>query len=730
MTAELHPVLRAGLTGLPGVGPRRAQSYADAGLHTRRDLLYHLPNRFRARPAPVPVAELVHGERGAVSVEVLRASLRRRGRNSTVSLLTRDEAGDELLVLLFNRAYLAKSLSRGTKIWAAGKVESADEGRPRLLAADYERLAAPDDGAPGEGPDPGRTVDSGLAADGGQPAGQPSSWSAALPSALVPIYRLPAGVPPRVHRKALLAILAEGGLDDWRVPEAGEPGLAQALAAVHDPTDIESARAARQRLARDEAWALSLQVALRRRHLGTDRGTALTLEAATHKRLLSQLPYEPTAAQARVLGELRKDLGCDRPMGRLLQGDVGSGKTMIALYALLAAVACGRQGAIMAPTEVLALQHLSTLREVLSMAYGDAAPGVALITGGGKAGERRRVRQGLADGSLALAVGTHGLAGASVTFADLAVTVVDEQHRFGVRQRVRFRTKGVESHLLVMTATPIPRTLALTAYGELDVSVIDELPPGRSPRTTAYVPSSKQPRMWRHLAGLVADGQRGYVVCPSIAAGETPGHSVEETVEKVREQLGEAGLGGAGQPAPRVGAVHGKLPATERDEVLDAFRGGDLDVLVATVLIEVGLDVPEATFVVLPDPSRFGLATLHQIRGRVGRGQQPGACYLLGPVKGPIALDRLRALCDSEDGFLLAEQDLTLRGPGEVLGTRQSGMPGFLVLDPVVDVELLAATRAPALAAAEGLNDKQLEALRERAFPATRLKGENLLAGG
>ena len=700
MTAELHPVLSAGLTGLPGVGPRRAQSYADAGLHTRRDLLYHLPNRFRARPAPVPVAELVHGERGAVSVEVLRASLRRRGRNSTVSLLTRDEAGDELLVLLFNRAYLAKSLSRGTRIWAAGQVESADDARPRLLAADYERLREVD----GETP--------------------------AFPSALVPIYRLPAGVPPRVHRKALLAILAEGGLDDWRVPESGELGLESALAAVHDPSDIETARTARQRLARDEAWALSLAVALRRRHLGTDKGTALTLDGATHKRLISQLPYEPTAAQARVLGELRKDLGCHRPMGRLLQGDVGSGKTMIALYALLAAVACGRQGAIMAPTEVLALQHLATLREVLARAYGEEAPGVALITGGGKAGERRRVRQGLADGSLALAVGTHGLAGASVTFADLAVTVVDEQHRFGVRQRVRFRTKGVESHLLVMTATPIPRTLALTAYGELDVSVIDELPPGRSPRTTAYVPPSKQRRMWRHLAGLVADGQRGYVVCPSIAAGEAPGHSVEETVEKVREQLGEAGLGGPGQPPLRVGAVHGKLPGTERDEVLDAFRGGDLDVLVATVLIEVGLDVPEATFVVLPDPSRFGLATLHQIRGRVGRGTQPGACYLLGPVKGPIALDRLRALCDSEDGFLLAEQDLTLRGPGEVLGTRQSGMPGFLVLDPVVDVELLAATRAPALAAAEGLTDKQLEALRERAFPATRLKGENLLAGG
>ncbi|MFT7462905.1 MAG: ATP-dependent DNA helicase RecG [Pseudohongiellaceae bacterium] len=715
-TAELQPVLNAPLLGLPGVGPQRAQSYADAGLHTCRDLLYHLPNRFRARPSPVPVAELVQGERGAVSVEVLRASVRRRGRNSTVSLLTRDARGDELLVLIFNRAYLAKSLPRGTRLWAAGKVEVPAEGRPRLLAADYERLAQADPKGP-EGADSG-------------PPGEDEAVSPAMPAALVPIYRLPAGVPPRVHRKAVLAVLAQGPVDDWRDPEPGEMGLAEALQAVHDPEEIETARLARQRLARDEAWALSLQVVMRRRGLSHDRGTALILDDDAHQRLLQRLPHQPTAAQSRVLGELRADLGCDRPMGRLLQGDVGSGKTMIALYALLAAVECGRQGAIMAPTEVLALQHLATLRQVLAQAYGDEAPGVALITGGGRAAERRRVRQGLADGTLALAVGTHGLSSVSVTFADLAVTVVDEQHRFGVRQRVRFRTKGVESHLLVMTATPIPRTLALTAYGELDVSVIDQLPPGRSPRTTAYVPPSKQPRMWRHLGELIAKGQRGYVVCPSIAAGETPGHSVEETVIKIREDFAEAGLGGAGGAPVRVGAVHGKLPGPERDEILDAFRGGELDVLVATVLIEVGLDVPEATFVVLPAPSRFGLATLHQIRGRVGRGREPGACYLLGPVKGPIAIDRLKALCDSEDGFLLAEQDLTLRGPGEVLGTRQSGMPGFLVLDPVVDVELLAATRGPALASSEGLSLAELEALRERAFPATRLRGENLLAGG
>jgi ATP-dependent DNA helicase RecG len=642
------------------------------------------------------VAALVEGGRFAVSVEVLRASVRRRGRRSTVSLLTRDEDGDELLVLLFNRAYLAKSLSRGTLLWAAGKAEVPAEGRPRLLAADYERLT---DGA-------------------------------TMPAALIPIYRLPVGVPPRVHRKAVLAILADDVVADWREPEPGEVGLAQALNAVHAPTDIESVRAARRRLARDEAWALSLEVAGRCRQGSSRRGSALALGAATHRRLLGRLPHKPTAAQARVIDELRADLRRERPMGRLLQGDVGSGKTLVALYALLAAVECGRQAAIMAPTEVLALQHLATLRKVLQRAHGSAAPGVALITGGGAAAERRRVRQGLADGSLALAVGTHGLAGASVSFADLAVTVVDEQQRFGVRQRVRFRTKGLESHLLVMTATPIPRTLALTAYGELDVSVIDELPPGRSPRTTAYVPAAKQPRLWRHLAGRIAEGQRGYVVCPSIKAGEEEGHSVAETTVKVRDHLAAAGLGSGTRPEARIGAVHGRLPGPERDAVLDAFRAGELDVLVATVLIEVGLDVPEATFVVVPDPSRFGLATLHQIRGRVGRGEQPGGCYLLGPVKGQAANDRLHALCDSEDGFQLAEQDLALRGPGEVLGTRQSGMPGFLVLDPVVDVELLAATRAPALAAADGLSQKQLLKLRELAFPPTQLIGANLLAGG
>jgi len=571
-----------------------------------------------------------------------------------------------------------------------------DEGRVRLLAADYERL----------------------------------SEAAGLPAGLVPIYRLPLGVPPRVHRKAVLAILAEGLVDDWREPDPGELGLAQALSAVHEPADTEAVRAGRRRLARDEAWALSLEVAARCRAGAPRRGARLDLDDATHRRLLKQLPHRPTAAQRKVIHELRADLRRERPMGRLLQGDVGSGKTLVALYALLAAVECGRQAAIMAPTEVLALQHLATLRDVLTRVHGAKAPGVALITGSGSAADRRRVRQGLSDGSLALAVGTHGLASASVNFADLAVTVVDEQQRFGVRQRVRFRTKGVDSHLLVMTATPIPRTLALTAYGELDVSVIDELPPGRSPRTTAYVPAGKQPRLWRLLAGRISAGQRGYVVCPSIKADDGSGHSVAETTLKVRDALAAAGLGKGGRSEARIGAVHGRLPGPERDAVLDAFRAGDLDVLVATVLIEVGLDVPEATFVVVPDPSRFGLATLHQIRGRVGRGEQPGGCYLLGPVKGQAATERLHALCNSEDGFELAEQDLALRGPGEVLGTRQSGMPGFLVLDPVADVELLAATRAPALAVSEGLSQRQLEALKELAFPPTRLVGANLLAGG
>jgi ATP-dependent DNA helicase RecG len=378
----------------------------------------------------------------------------------------------------------------------------------------------------------------------------------------------------------------------------------------------------------------------------------------------------------------------------------------------------------MAPTEILAAQHLRALRALLARGWGADAPRVAFLVAGAPAAER----QALASGRAAIAVGTHALASTRLAFRDLAVTVVDEQHRFGVRQRSRFREKGDATHLLVMTATPIPRTLALTAYGELDVSVIDELPPGRAPRTTHLVERAGQPAMWRALRAAVAAGERGYVVCPSIGADddvdaedEQAGHSVQQTLRRVRRALGAAA---------RVGAVHGRLPAAERDAVLDAFRSGTLDVLVATVLVEVGLDVPEATFVVLPDPARFGLAQMHQIRGRVGRGGRAGRCLLLGPLPEGPARARAAALVVGEDGFALAEQDLLLRGPGELLGTAQSGLPDFCALDPVRDVVLLASTRAAALEAAGRCSDRALARMRAAVFPVMERRAENLLLGG
>jgi len=691
--APPRPPLDASPLGLPGIGPARAQAYADAGLTSCRDILYHLPVRYRLRPPAAPIAAMQDGSRAALVGQVVSSSLRRRGRRSTVSLRVRDADGDEALVLLFNRAYLRKGLS-GARLWAAGRAECSGEGPPRLLAADYERLP--------EG------------------AGGPSS-------SCLPIYRLPVGIAPRLHRKLLATLLADGGPPDWRTPGPGEPTLAQALAAIHLPQDVDGARRARRRLAWDEAFALSLEVGVRRGSRLAARAPALVLDEATHRSLLAQLPHPPTAAQARVIDELRADLADGRhPMGRLLQGDVGSGKTLVAFYALLAALACGRQGALMAPTEVLAEQHRRALVALLERARGRDAPPVAFLSGSGSADERRRQRQALADGRARLAVGTHALALEGLRFADLALTVVDEQQRFGVRQRVRFRGKGEQTHLLVMSATPIPRTLSLTAYGELDVSLLDELPPGRQPRRTTYVAPARQPAMWRALAADVARGEQGFVVCPSIVAGAddeaSERHSVETTLALVRQRLG---------PAARVGAVHGRLPAAERDAVLEAFREARLDVLVATVLVEVGLDVPAATFVVVPDPSRFGLATLHQIRGRVGRGAHPGRCLLLGPLPATgKARERVAALIETEDGFRLAEKDLELRGPGELLGTRQSGMPDFLVLDPVSDVELLAAARPAALAVVRECTPARLRRLREQAFPSTQRRPENLLAGG
>ncbi len=714
------------MEGLPGIGPQRAAAYARAGIGSRRQLLYHLPVRFRVRPEAGPLEALEPGAMGAVVGAVLRASVRRRGRRSTVSLKLACEGGGEITALLFNRPYLAKSLPRGTRVWVAGRRDAESD---RLLVSDYERLP---DGSEQEPVD-------------GSPSPAPPS-APALP--LLPVYRLPRGVPPRVHRKALAALLEEVEIEDWRDADDKSPGLGAALAAIHRPESLEGAREARQRLARDEALALSLEVAARRlehtRRAGSaadaarPASTALSIDDARHGQLLAMLPHAPTAAQARVLDELRHDLsgtalaGEDaRPMGRLLQGDVGSGKTMMALYALLAAWLDGRQAALMAPTELLAIQHARELRRLLAEGGVRDEHGVVLVLGGGSAPERRAARESLASGAATFAVGTHGLQSAGVTFADLAVTVVDEQHRFGVRQRARFRNKGGSPHLLVMTATPIPRTLALTAYGELDVSVLDELPPGRSPRHTEYVTGGRQAALWKRLGRVVADGHRGYVVCPSIgtepnaargdeADDQAVDHSVAATLESVRRAL----------PDARVAAVHGRMEGAEQRRVLDGFRSGETQVLVATVLIEVGLDVPEATFVVVPDPSRFGLATLHQIRGRVGRGREPGSCYLLGPVRGPTARARVDALVHSDDGFVLAEKDLELRGPGEMLGTRQSGMPSFCVLDPVRDVALLAEARVEALAAARRLGAADLRRLRTVVFPEMELDDENLLAGG
>jgi ATP-dependent DNA helicase RecG len=717
------------LLGLPGVAARRAALYAAAGLRTRRELLYHLPSRWRLRPPGRTVAELLPGEVGAVVGRVLRSSLRRRGRRSTVSLRLQCDGGGELTALLFNRSYLAKGL-RGARLWVAGRLAVDEAGEQRLIAADYEPLPPRADDAPAELP-------------------------LALPP--LPIYRLPAGIPPRVHRKLLAQVLSMGVLADWRdgarVPEllrgADEPSLDAALRAIHLPGALETARAARQRLAHDEAVALSLDVLARRRELQAGHAPALPLDDALHARVLAALPHVPTAAQARALAELRAELSAPprgRPMARLLQGDVGSGKTLVAFYALLAAALCGRQAALMAPTEVLALQHARGLAALLRRALGAAAPPVAFISGGDAAPDGvlagADARRALAAGRARLAVGTHGLQTARLHYADLAVTVVDEQHRFGVLQRTRLREKGRAPHLLVMTATPIPRTLALTAYGELDITLIDELPPGRAPRRTEIVERDAQPALWQELRAAVARGERGYVVCPSIGAtrraervaedgAATPvavldagddadDASVARTLSRVRTAL----------PGARVGAVHGRLPAAERDAALDAFRSGALDVLVATVLVEVGLDVPQATWVVIPDASRFGLATLHQIRGRVGRGGRPGRCILLGPLREESAAARAAALVSSEDGFALAEQDLLLRGPGEVLGTRQHGLPDFTALDPVRDVALLTRARAAAQAAQQVLGAAALARLRIAAFPSLALRGENLLAGG
>jgi ATP-dependent DNA helicase RecG len=660
------------------VGGQTARTLADGlGLHTVGDLLRHYPRRYQERGELTPFDELVVGEHATVFAEVAKVQgreIRRKLHKTDVTI--RDEAGSTMVLVLFNRPWVAKDLKPGRRAYFAGKVDTF-RGKKQLSNPEYQLVEN----------DAGGLVEE-------------------FAGTLVPIYPASAKASSVAVQRSVRTALAVVDLDADPLPDDVRArhrlvGLEEALRGIHTPESRADVARARTRLTWDEAFVLQVTLAQRRaatRALDSRPWTGRPgglLEAFD-----AMLPFALTGGQQEVGDVLAEELGRGSPMYRLLQGEVGSGKTVVALRAMLQVVDSGGQAALLAPTEVLAQQHLRSLRAMLGplamageLGAGDVATRITLLTGSQGAAARRTALAEAADGTAGIVVGTHALLSAGVEFADLALVVIDEQHRFGVEQRDALRAKGTSPpHVLVMTATPIPRTIAMTVYGDLEVSTLSELPKGRAPVTTAVVPVSEKPAWleaaWTRVREHVADGRQAFVVCPRIGGDETEERSADGrrpavAVLDVHLMLAHGPLHGL-----RVEMLHGRMPPDEKDAVMRAFADGEIDVLVATTVIEVGVDVPNATVMVVLDAERFGVSQLHQLRGRVGRGSAAALCLLVTEAPaGTPSRERLEAVAATSDGFALSRVDLQQRREGDVLGADQSGTRSSLRLLRLLDHE-------------------------------------------
>ncbi len=704
MRPHILTPLFASLRDLDGIGPRlqkllkRLLAPHSANEDARIiDLLLHFPVSLvdrRARPA---IAQAVPGQVATIEVTVAEHRAPPRGqRRIPYRVSCTDETGFLELVFFHARSdYLQKLLPVGEKRIVSGKIEDYS-GRLQMPHPDYVvKLSEADE----------------------------------LPL-IEPVFPLTAGLSGKVLRKALIQALERlPDIPEWQdaawIAKNSWASFSDAIRSVHAPQSEAGLLAntpARQRLAYDELLANQLALALVRAKLRKAPGRATIGTGELVKIILRDLPFTLTASQKFVLDEISADMAGNVRMLRLLQGDVGSGKTIVALLAMANAVEAGRQAALMAPTELLARQHLKTLNALTQA----TSMRIALLTGRDKGKERERILTALKHGELDLLIGTHALFQDGVDFSDLGLAVIDEQHRFGVHQRLALQAKSGAggTDVLVMTATPIPRTLLLTHYGDMEVSKLLEKPAGRQPVTTRAMPVDRLGNIMDRLGSAIEDGAQAYWVCPLVEESDM----LDATAAEERHATLQKRFGG------KVGLVHGQMPGPEKDEVMQAFADGDISILVATTVIEVGVDVPNATIMVIEHAERFGLAQLHQLRGRVGRGADKSACILLyKPPLTDTAHARLNALRETEDGFIIAEEDLKLRGGGEVLGTRQSGLPEFRVAALPRDTELLAAARDDArliLNSDPGLSGKRSEALRALLYLFERDEAIRLLKAG
>ncbi len=667
--SHCHLSLDDSLQFIKGVGPQGVQAFARLNLNTVGDLLRHYPRRWEDRTHFVRAGDMRPGEWVTVCGKVIGVTTKYpKGPRLALTEALLDDNGEAVRLIWFNQPYLEKTL----KATASGGRSVVAYGQARRSGWSIE-IQSPE----------------------WEELGQEGDTLSA--NRIVPVYASTEGVrQARIRRMVDTALRAYGSLLEEALPENirskhGLIGVADAVRGIHFPESMPALAEARRRLIFEEFFLLQTLLALRRRANSYHaRGVAFNVELPrVFEELAEIVPFSLTGAQQRAIREIAADMSGGRAMNRLLQGDVGSGKTVVAVAAALMAVDNGFQAALMAPTEILAQQHAIVLRRLVE----PLGISVDLSLGSLSQKERTAVRERIAGGQTRIAVGTHALIQEGVDFAKLGLVIIDEQHRFGVLQRLALAKKGTRPHVLVMTATPIPRTLTLTLYGDLDVSVLDELPPGRKAILTHWKTAEKRSQVYSAAQRLLDEGRQVYIVCSLIEESEKlQAKSATQLSEHIATDV---------FPQYRVGLLHGQMKPDEKDSVMAGFKAHEIDILVSTTVIEVGIDVPNASVIIIEDADRFGLAQLHQLRGRVGRGLHASFCILMADPKTEDGRARLEALTETSDGFKIAEEDLRLRGPGEFYGTRQSGLPELTIADILSDMDVLVETREAAFALVE-----------------------------
>lgn len=687
---------------LKGVGPKLGMLLRKLGLETVQDVLEYFPRRYEDRRNLPPIMMVKPGTQVTVKGRLKGVHTRgTRGGKVMITATVADETG-EIDLVWFNQPWVTRDLQKVSgEILAFGTVKEGRNRRKEMSSPEWEAMDEDDD------------------------AGDFAR--------LHPVYPLTEGVPQwAVKKAAASAVEYFAGMVEEPLPEGLRKerhlkGMAWCLKQMHMPDSLNSQSEARRRLVFEEFLYLQLVLQMRRRQVQQEIGISFPISKVTGvgaasgtlfaeetsggvsgsmwEQVTSLLPFEMTKAQKRVVGEIWKDMERPYPMNRLVQGDVGSGKTAVAACAMLAAVRCGYQAAMMAPTEILAEQHFFNLKKL----FEPVGVEVELLVGKQGAKAKRRAQEATAGGTAQIAVGTHALIQEGVQFHKLGLVVIDEQHRFGVVQRLALRQKGVENpDVLVMTATPIPRTMTMSLYGDLDLSVIDELPPGRKPIKTHWKTADKRRSVYESVKELIEQGRQAYFVCPMITESEKmQTQAAEDLYYRLKEQV---------YPDFKIGLLHGQMKPAEKEEVMNQFRTGDLDILVSTVVIEVGVDVPNASVMVIEDANRFGLSQLHQLRGRVGRGEHQSFCILVANATTGESEQRMQIMVQTTDGFRIAEEDLKIRGPGDIAGTRQSGAVEFKLANLVDDGPLLEQARDAAMRILE--EDPELQKAENRVLVA------------